>query len=467
VTKRPTAATATQQAPEGVNRVEYSPDVFGSTGLRQTGGFVFEEFLRELAGPNGARVYREMSDNDGIVGAVIFAITTLIRQAEWSVQAVDETDEAQIAKQFVEEVLDDMSVPWSTVITEVCSMFVYGFAPMEIIWKKRGGPDGSDGTTRSAYSDNRIGVRAISLRAQPTIIRWDIDEVDGSVNGFWQQPVSGAMLYIPIQKALLFRTTDERNNPEGRSILRSCYRAWYFKKRIEEIEAIGIERDLAGLPVARIPAKFFRRDADANDKAVLAAWQTMVSTIRRDQKEGIVIPSDRDQSGNAMYDLELMNSGGSRTFDTTKIIDRYNRQIATSALADFIFLGQQATGSFALSSDKTALFASAISAFIRAIEGVFNRHLLPRLWLLNGFDSATMPVLSCGDLEHANLGELSQYITSLAGAGMPLFPDRELENFLRKTAGLPMAPEEGLEGDPGQMEPNQPGAQPSDQTQGE
>lgn len=426
-------------------KVVFDPNVIGSTGLRQFGGFVSEEFLKELTGVRGARTYREMADNDGTVGAVLFAITTLIRQSEWTVQACDDTAEGEAAQQFVEEIMHDMSVPWSTVITEACSMFTYGYAPMEIVWKRRGGPDTEDPTRRSAYSDGKIGIRTISLRAQPTIIRWDIDPEDGSIRGVWQQPYSGPMVFIPIQKMLLFRTTEERNNPEGRSILRNAYRAYYFKKRIEEIEAIGIERDMAGLPVAYVPSRYFRKDADPFDKAILAQWQTLVTSIRRDQREGVVMPSDRDQHGNLMFELKLLSSGGSRTFDTTKVIDRYNRAIATSVLADFIFLGQQAVGSFALSSDKTALFATAVGAFTKAIEDVFNRHLLPRLWQLNGMDPELMPQLRCGDLEKANLGELSSYIQTLAGAGAQMFPDRELENHLRAAAGLPLAPEEGLD----------------------
>ena len=344
--------------------------------------------------------------------------------------------------------MHDMSVPWSTVITEACSMFTYGYAPMEIIWKRRGGPESADPTRRSAYKDGKIGIRSIALRAQPTILRWEIDPEDGSILGVWQQPYSGPMIFIPIQKMLLFRTTEERNNPEGRSILRNGYRAYYFKKRIEEIEAIGIERDMAGLPVAMVPSRYCRKDADPFDKAILAQWQTLVTTIRRGQREGVVMPSDRDDKGNLLFDLKLLNSGGSRTFDTTKVIDRYNRAIATSVLADFIFLGQQAVGSFALSSDKTALFATAVGAFTKAIEDVFNRHLLPRLWVLNGMDPELMPSISCGDLEKANLGELAQFLTAMTGAGAQLFPDRELENHLRGAAGLPLAPEEGLGEDP-------------------
>lgn len=431
---KPRAATVTAQT------ARFAP--IGQTGLRQYGGFLAEEFLPDLAGPRGSRVYREMSDNDDTVGAVIFAISSLITQCKWTVQAVDDTPEAEEAKEFVEQVMLDMAFPWQSVIAEACSMFVYGFAPMEMVWKRRAGRT-DDPLTSSAYDDGQIGVAHLGLRAQPTVARWQINDATGIIEGMWQQPWSAPQVFIPAHKLLLFRTTTARNNPEGRSILRTAYRSYFFKKKIEDIEAVGVERDLAGLPVAYIPARFFDRAADAGDKAVLASWQALVTSIRRDQKEGVVLPSDRDSSGNLLFELRLLSTAGSRSFDTTKIIDRYNRGIATSVLADFIFLGQQAVGSFALSSNKTALFATAMGSFTTAIADEVNLNLITKLWAYNARDPQFKPKLVCGDIEQQNLAELGEFLTAMTGAGAQMFPDRELENHLRGVAGLPLAPEEG------------------------
>lgn len=425
-------------------KIGFTPDILGSTGLRQYGGFVHEEFLPELQGLKGARVYREMADNDPIIGAILFAITNLIRQAKWNVEAADSTPEAEAMKEFMEQVMDDMSSPWSSVIDEACSMFVYGYAPMEIVYKKRVGFTGN-ADTRSRFTDGYIGIRAISLRAQNTVARWEIDPVDGSIDGMWQQPWSGPMVFIPIEKMLLFRTTEQRQNPEGRSVLRTAYRSWHYKKRIENIEAIGIERDLAGLPVAYIPGAYMDRSADASQKETFRQWSQLVTSIRRDQREGIVVPSDRDASGNPLFELKLLSSGGSRQVDTTKIIDRYARAIATAVLADFIFLGQNAVGSFALSSDKTALFATAIGAFMGSIADVFNRHLIPRLMYVNGWDLALAPKLVPEDIETPDIAQVADFITKLAGAGAMFFPDVELENRLRQMAGLPPVPEDAAD----------------------
>jgi len=324
-------------------------------------------------------------------------------------------------------------------------MFVYGYAPMEIIYKRRMGYEVEDPDMRSRFDDGLIGLRAISLRSQNTIARWEIDKADGSIDGMWQQPWSGPMVFIPMEKMLLFRTTETRQNPEGRSILRTAYRSWHYKKRIENIEAIGIERDLAGFPVACIPGVYMDQSADGQQKAVYQMWSQLVTSIKRDAREGIVIPSDRDASGNPLFELKLLSSGGSRAIDTSKIVDRYARAIATAVLADFIFLGQNAVGSFALSSDKTALFATAIGAFMGSIADVFNRNLIPKLMAVNGWNLELAPRLVPEDIETPDIAQLADFITKLSGAGAMFFPDVELENRLRQMAGLPPVPEDGAD----------------------
>jgi hypothetical protein len=411
--------------------LKFDASIIGTTGLRQSGGVVTEEFLRELQGTKGAAVYREMSHNDAIVGAMLFSVSMLLRNIGWTVQAADDSVPAEDAKVFVESVLKEMTTPPEDVMDEACSMFTYGYAPMEIIWCRR--------------DDGNIGVKKIQLRAQTSVVNWEIDDLTGKILGLWQQPVAGPQVFIPIEKMLLFRTTVERNNPEGRSLLRTAYRAWRNKKRIEEIEGVGIERDLAGLPVAMIPGRFFSADASPDDRAVFDAWTKLVTNVRLDKQQGVLIPSDRDSNGNPLYDFKLLSSGGSRQMDTNKVVERYDRAMATSILADFIFLGQSSVGSFALSSDKTALFATAVGGFAKSIASVLNRHLLTRLWELNAFDPELMPQIRFGDVETQNLAELAQYLSALSGSGMMLFPDRELENHLRAAAGLPEAPEDGID----------------------
>jgi hypothetical protein len=425
----------------------------GDTGLDRSGGFVRDEFLRQLEGERAKRVYREMRDNDPVIGAFLFAIEQLMRQSSWYVQPADDSDEAVEAADFVDGALfRDMSHSWEDTIAEITTMLPFGFAPMEIVWKRRNGP-GDNPKTRSRFEDNLIAPRKLTLRAQETVWRWEFDE-DGGIQGLYQQPPTGAELFVPIEKLLLFRTSVHKNNPEGRSILRNAYRPWYFKKRVEEIEGIGVERDLAGLPLVRIPADLFNADPETEPEKAQAfqTYKDLATKIRRDQKEGVVLPSTRygeDGKGERKYDLELLSTGGRRQFDTSAIIDRYDKRIATVVLADFIFLGQDSVGSFALSSDKTAMFGQALGAWLDTITATINRHLIPRMWRLNGLPEETMPMLQHGDVEKPNLDELGNFVSKIAGAGALLFPNRELENALLRSANLPeMAEEDEMETNP-------------------
>jgi hypothetical protein len=420
----------------------------GQTGLKFTSGFLTEEFLPDLRGPLGRRAFSEMANNDPTCGAVLFAITNLIRRASWNVKPADDSNAAGEAKDFVHDALfKDMSHTWDDFMSEALTMLSYGFAPHEIVWKIRRGPDEAP-EYRSRFTDGKFAPRKLPLRSQDTVARWLFDP-SGGIQGF-EQGVTGSSgaamvnrVTIPIERMLLNRTTPVLGNPEGKSIFRNSYRPWWFKKRIEEFEAIGVERDLAGFPVLRVPKRLLQADAQPPDKMLLAEYTKLVSEIRRDAREGLVLSSERDDKGNFVYEFTLVTSGGQRQHDTSAIISRYDNRVAIVTLTDFIFLGASGrTGSFALSTDKTELFTFACEAFIGSIADVINRHLIPRWWKLNGEPEDTMPTLEPGKVTRISLQELADYIKSLSGAGAPMFPDEELENNLRERADLPPVPED-------------------------
>jgi hypothetical protein len=414
----------------------------GSTGLRRSIGYVLEEFLPQLQGYRAIQTYREMRDNDPVVGAILYAIDKLTRQVKWRVQPASSSRDDKRAAKFVESCMMDMSHSWEDLISEVLSMLPYGWSYHEIVYKRRLGPDSSDRNFRSKYDDGLIGWRKLPIRSQDTRQEWKFDENGGIMSMVQSSPPDFTLREIPIEKALLFRTTAEKNNPEGRSILRNAYRPWYYKKRIEEIEAIGVERDLAGFPIMYVDPEIMRSDASNVQKSIYEDYKQAIINIRRDQQEGMILPAIYDDKNNLMYRLELVSAGGSRQFDTDRIITRYDQRIATSVLADFILLGQSANGSYALSSDKTNLFSISLRCWLEVIRSVFNEHAIPRLFDVNGFRLKKLPTIEYGDIETPPLGELGNYIQVLAGAGVPLFPDDNLENYLRSLASLPEKREE-------------------------
>ena len=408
----------------------------GKTGINRWGGYLAEEWLPELRGSRGTKIYQEMADNDPIVGAVIRAIKLLCRQASWRVEAAGRDREHQQAADFLQTCLDDMSQSWHDTLSDILSFLVHGWSYHEIVYKRRMG-DRRDPTQRSKFTDGKLGWRKLPIRAQSTLYEWVFDDEGGLQAMRQSAPPDYEIVTIPIEKALLFRTESAKGSPEGVSILRNAYRPWYYKQNMEAIEAIGVERDLAGLPVVWVPESVVRGDSP-EDVSLRNQFLQLVTRIRRDQQEGIVMPLAYDPaSGNKRYELQLLTTGGRRQFEINDIIQRYDSRIAQTVLADFILLGTQKVGTYNLASNKARLFTLAITAFLDEIQEVMNAHAIPRLFQLNGMPTDRLPRLVHGDIDEVDLGELASFIQRLSNAGAALFPNDNLEHHLLRLANLP------------------------------
>lgn len=403
----------------------------GRVGMNRWGGHFREEFLTELQGRRGIQAYREMSENDDIIGAVLYAIELLIRQATWDVQPGGDSAKDKEAAEFVRSCMDDMTDTWTDTISEILSFLTFGWSAHEIVYKRRAG-NSRDPRLKSKYTDGLIGWQKLPIRAQETLYEWKYDDSDNLTGLVQMPPPDYGIIEIPVEKLLLFRTKSRKANPEGRSILRNAYRDWYFKRRIQEIEGIGVERDLAGFPTLTAPEGInIWDDEDPEMLRMRAAAERLVQNIRRDSMEGIVMP--------AGWQLSLLSTGSRRQFDTNAIIERYDARIAMTVLADFVLLGHQSTGSWALSSDKTELFSMAIGSYLDIICEVFNNQGITRLIDLNGehFKGITdYPYLTHGDVESQDLEKLGAFLTAATGSGV-LVPDEGIEDYVREAAGFP------------------------------
>ena len=420
----------------------------GASGLWRTGGFVIDDILPQLRGKQAQTAYRDMAENDPIIGAMLFAIERVILQVDWRIDPYDDptgntpNDDDRAAALFVEECMNDMSHSWHELMVAILSFLPYGWSFFEIIYKQRKGPDQKDPSKRSKFKDNKIGWRKIAMRTQDSLWQWQFDEGGGIKAMIQRDPTTGRLNVIPIEKALLFRTTTARGNPEGRSVLRNAFKSWYYKRRIEEFEAVGVERDLAGLTIAYVPPEWMSSNATPGEKAALGAMERIVRGVKRNETEGIILPSIYDEQGKQLVDFKLLNSGGTRQFNTDGIITRYNQHIAMTVLADFIMLGHESVGSFALGASKVDLFVSGVESWVRLIAETFNSHAIPRLMNLNGYPTDRLPSLTYGQIAAIDLQELGAFLLNLSSAQL-MTPDNNLEEYLRELAGLPaFRPEE-------------------------
>jgi hypothetical protein len=402
-------------------------DTNPSWGLRQ------DEFVVQLRGRQGIKKYREMSENDAVIGAILTAMRMMLRSVEWRIEGGTDA-----SREFVHSVMHGMNdKSWEEFIADALTMLEYGFSLFEMVPRRD--------------DDGLVRMKKLGGRAQWTIDRFEAKE-NGDVQGVWQIAAQ-KNVYIPYPKLLHFRTTSIAGEPSGRSVLRSAYTSWRAQNNFKYFEGVGIERELNGLPIVRIPSEFMDANASDANKALFNQMKTIARDVKRNEQGYIILPSDRyaDDDGkltnNMMIEFDLIASKGTRDIDTGAVILRYQQDMARSVMADFVMLGANDRGSFALSKSKADLFLRALEGYADTIAAQLNRKLLPYLWELNGMSQDDMPKLVRGRVAPVDLEELGQYIQRLALSGVDLFPDENLDKHLRDVAGLP-------EGDPNRPRPN-------------
>ena len=428
----------------------------------RTGQIRADEFIPELRGKNAIRKYREMRDNDSTIGAVMYAAEQVLRDVKIKVEPANDTEEAKREADFVESIFDDMDHSLDDHIAESLSSLSYGFSWFEVVYKRRVGPTKTSPKKYSKYTDGRMGVRKIVCRAPWTVSRFDVDTKTGEVLGLYQD--TGYALsqhYIPANKSLYYRTTSINGDPSGRSILRNAYTSYQYLNNLQSIEAIAVERELAGIPVARIPSEYLSGDATAAQSGFVANLESILRDVKFNEQGYIITPSDTypDKDGSPtdirLVDVELMSSSGTRNLDIDPIVRRYQHDIARSVLSEFLMLGGGNNGSYALSKSKTDLFLRALESYIQAIVDVLNKQLVERLWQLNGLNYDLMPCIKAGDVAPHDLREIAAFLRNLNGADINVSDHPEVIQDLMDIAELNYDPTVTTETDlPNEVEDN-------------
>lgn len=401
----------------------------GVPGLSYSSGYITEEFIRDLRWPNAGKIYKEMNSNDPVVGGCIYLIETLVRKVTWK---VDENGAGQEAAEFLESCMFDMQeMSWDDFISEVLSELVYGFSLHEIVYKVRRGPMEKNLKFRSQFTDGKIGWMELPRVAQSTLKEWVFSK-DGRPETFIQD-TSGLAggdkgdVEIPIYGNLLFKTKSDKNNPEGFSLLRRAYRPWYFKKYLEEIEGIGVERSLAGIPVMQPKEGVPLFDPDNEEMVELLDWaQSVVTGLRQDKTHGLVIPEG--------WSLQLLKGENASNLKVDETIRRYDNRIAVSMLADLLLLGSDRTGSFAMAETKLDMFLYSLETIVKSICNTLNTQAVPKLFAVNNMSLERLPKITTERIKDATVSDLAMLLRSL---NIDVTKDEGLFKFLMRSVGGP------------------------------
>jgi hypothetical protein len=383
----------------------------GVSTAATVGRTLYDDFHPALRGAKAHRVYSEMAWNDATIGAVLYAVEQLVRGVEWTIESDDPDTET-----FLTANLAGMTHSWDEYVAQAVSMIIYGWAAFEKVYR---------------VEDGRVLWEKIAFRDQSTLAEWKLD-AHGDLVALVQATRSGQHVEIPADKLIHFRTATVAGRPEGVSWLRRAYRAWHLKKRVEEWVTIGVQRDLNGIPIARVPAEVALAGAGDPTYDLIAK---VVTGVKVDEMQGIIWPGDRDEQGNPYYDIELLSTQGRAKVDGLALIRSLAGDISSVMLAQFIGLGRDAIGSRALAEPQQEIFQTALTALLDVIEETHHRQATRQLLEINGLPAGR---IVHGELRDLDLEALGNFILRTSQAGADYFPPGEgrTTDELRQIAGL-------------------------------
>ena len=397
----------------------------GFTGLATLGGQVFENCQHELRWPYAYKTYKDMAA-DGAVHPSLDFVESKIAEANWVVRIPKNAPkelEANLKfwKTYLEQVMTDMTHSWSSMIKEAASFNRYGWSALEIVLRYRNKKYGSK------FDDGYVGVKKLPIRSQGTIQKWEWKNKGRDIDGMWQRcvvPMSSGLTtvgrdgwellqatglqefnlkFIKREKFLLFRHNAQNESPCGISPLAGVWRSWKYKTAYEESQAISVAQDSNAFKILYLPPEYLQEDADDDRKASFEMYKRMLEKAHQAKQSGFILPMLTDADGNKLFEFEIKNVGGTKSYDVNAIIQAYSREIQVGLFADVLSLGGGSGGSYSLSESKVSIMDLAVKSRLNEIKDQLNHQLVKTLFEQNGWPLGCVPYF---DFELPNMETL-------------------------------------------------------------
>jgi hypothetical protein len=85
------------QMPQAVKVIEV-----GTSGTEIYAGYIDEEYLHDLKGSKAMKIYDKMRRSDPRIKMVLSAVKNPIKSADWGIEALDDTPQAEAQKKLIE-----------------------------------------------------------------------------------------------------------------------------------------------------------------------------------------------------------------------------------------------------------------------------------------------------------------------------------------------------------------------------
>lgn len=390
--------------------------------------------------------YEDILANVSIIGAAFRLRNNLIAKPNWSFEPVDESPEAEAAKEFAERLVDEQGGNWQTFVRHAGMFRFMGAAVLE--WTARRADDGA------------ILIHSIEPRPMRTIQRFDVDQ-EGSVTGFWQNTNYGEEFFIPRWKTIWLVDDQVGGDIDGFGLLRHCFEPSQRLKNFLELETIGYEKDFRGIPIGKAPlsainAAVQNGDIEETDaKAALKALEDLVTMTRKQGSTGAIIDSAVYEGTGSSGDGRMISAVPQWGVDTLKgdtkgqseianAIERINYEIARILSAESLLLGSSNVGSQALANTKSDSLHQQINSDLKDIASFFKEDLFKPFFRLNGIDENLVPNIVVEEVSNRDAEAAAKTLKEMAAAGATFAPNDPIFNEMRSDMGYSRQPEEQI-----------------------
>ena len=424
--------------------------VTGATGNTMYGSNIYDsdfeadELNPELQGRKKYEKYLNMLANVTIIAASVRYFLNLTARSSWSFRPADEDSEEakEYAKKAEQILLKDPKTSWHRAVRRMALYRFYGFSAQEFTMYRR--------------SDGVISIYDIMNRPQSTIHEWHLDSKTQEITAVKQEhPQSFESYVIPREKILYIVDDTISDSPAGLGLMRHIVAAADALKRYEQLEGMGFETDLRGIPIGRAPlsrlAQMVKSGAinESQKKELEAPLRAFLKGHIKTTKLSMLLDShpyhsqdDANRpSPQKQWDLELLKSSTTSLETVAATIQRLNREIARVLGTEQLMLGEGMSGSFALSKDKTQSFILLVEGALKEMREVVIRDLIGPIWEMNGWPEDMMPEPVTESVNYKDVEEIARTLQYIALAGVPVSPDDPALQELRDIAGLPRTPQ--------------------------
>ena len=169
------------------------------------------------------------------------------------------------------------------------------------------------------------------------------------------------------------------------------WRSWKYKTAYEESQAISVAQDSNAFKILYLPPEYLAVDADDDRKASFDMYKRMLEKAHQAKQSGFILPMLTDSDGNKMFEFEIKNISGSKSYDVNAIIQNYAREIQVGLFADVLSLGGGSGGSYSLSESKVSIMDLAVKSRLNEIKDQLNHQLVKTLFEQNGWPQGCVP----------------------------------------------------------------------------